>query len=73
VQAATIESLCGKRYAVVTDGWSKGTAARSDPLVNINIRPDDEEAVFWRIEHASGCIKDADICCIAAQEVSRRT
>jgi hypothetical protein len=31
VQAATIQSLRGKRYAVVTDGWYKRTAARGAP------------------------------------------
>jgi hypothetical protein len=54
-----IESLCGKRYAVVEDGWSERTAARGAPLINVNICPGDGEAVIWRREDASGRIKDA--------------
>jgi hypothetical protein len=60
VRAATLESLKSARYAIVTDGWSKRTAVRGAPLINIMICPDDGPAVFWRVEDCSGKIKDAD-------------
>jgi hypothetical protein len=56
----TNKSVIGKRYAIVTDGWSKRTALRGAPLINVNICPEDAPAIFWRVEDASGCIKDKD-------------
>ena len=57
-------------YAIVTDGWSKRTAARGTPLINIMIGPDDRPAVFWRVEDGSNAHKNSDwvvelheVCC----------
>jgi hypothetical protein len=47
--------LYGKRYVIVTDGWSK---LRGAPLTNVNICVDDGPAFFWRVEDASGRVKD---------------
>lgn len=52
-------SLQDARFAVVTDGWSKRTAERGFPLINVMLCPDDGPAVFWRVIDASGRIKDA--------------
>jgi hypothetical protein len=38
--------------------WSKRTAARGNPLINVMICPDDGPAVAWRIVDPSGQIKD---------------
>jgi hypothetical protein len=57
VKNSIMESLCGKRYAIVTDGWSRRTAVRGAPLININICVDDGPALFWRVEDSSGLIK----------------
>jgi hypothetical protein len=55
---SVLEAVSGKRYAIVTDGWSKRTAVRGAPLINVNICPEDAPAIFWRVEDASGRIKD---------------
>ncbi len=60
VRVSTLEVLEGRRYAIVTDGWSKRTASRGTPLINVMLCPDDGPAVAWRVEDASGCIKNTD-------------
>jgi hypothetical protein len=58
VKQSTLQALDGTRFAIITDGWSKRTAARGKPPINVMICPDDGPAVAWRIVDASGQIKD---------------
>jgi hypothetical protein len=53
-----LQSISGECYAIVTDGWSTRTAVRGALLMNVNICPKDGSAVLWRVEDASGRIKD---------------
>jgi hypothetical protein len=58
VKQSTLEYLMGKRFAIITDSWSKRTAARGTPLINVMVCPEDGPAVAWRVEDAAGKIKD---------------
>jgi hypothetical protein len=62
VKQSTLEYLMGKRFAIITNGWSKRTAARATPLINVMVCPDDGPAVAWRVEDASRKIKDTAHC-----------
>jgi hypothetical protein len=55
---SVLEAVSSKRYAIVTDGWSKRTAVCGASLINVNIYPEDAPTIFWRFEDASGRIKD---------------
>lgn len=61
VMSAVIAELNASsvRYPIVSDGWSKRIAIRGSPLINFMICPDNGAAVFWRVQDASGQIKDA--------------
>jgi hypothetical protein len=60
VKRSTLEALLGKRWVMITDGWSKRTADRGTPLINVMICPDDGPAVAWRVADASCQIKDTE-------------
>jgi hypothetical protein len=76
---SVLEAVRSKRYAIMTDGWSKRTAVHGAPLINVNICPEDAPAIFWRVEDASGRIKDKDYVvrlhqqlCVEMQQVIPR-
>jgi hypothetical protein len=56
-QSKCTVSLMRSRYAVVTDGWTKRTAKRGTPLINVMVFPDDRPAVFLRVVDAGNQIK----------------
>jgi hypothetical protein len=58
IKKSVLEAVSGQRYAIVTDGWSKRTAVCGALLINVNICPEVNPAIFWRFEDASGRIKD---------------
>lgn len=60
VHEHVLESMKGKRYALVTDGWSKKTAVRGEPLINVMCCPDTGPAVFIKIVNAAGEIKNIE-------------